>query len=60
MIGQMPTLHDDERAMDDAVWEKGKAWALLFAMITFPYYWHTMPARCASRRSMVAAALEEG
>jgi hypothetical protein len=30
-------------------------------MIAFPYYWHwhTMPARCAARRSMAAAVLAE-
>lgn len=42
---------------DDGSWAKGQGWALLIAMITFPYYWHTMPARCAARRSMVEAVL---
>lgn len=45
--------------VDDAAWTKGMGWALLIGVITFPYYWHTMPARCADRRSMVAAVLPE-
>lgn len=45
--------------VDDAAWAKGMGWALLIGVITFPYYWHTMPARCAARRSMVAAVLAE-
>lgn len=45
--------------VDDSTWAKGMGWALLIAMITFPYYWHTMPARCAARRSMVSAVLGE-
>ena len=44
--------------VDDAVWAKSRGWALLIAMITFPYYWHTMPSRCATRRSMAAAVLD--
>lgn len=43
--------------VDDATWAKGAGWALLIAMITFPYYWHTMPDRCAARRSMAMAVL---
>ena len=43
--------------VDDATWVKGMGWALLVAMITFPYYWHTMPARCAARLSMAQAVL---
>lgn len=45
--------------VDGAAWAKGMGWALLIGVITFPYYWHTMPARCAARRSMVAAVLAE-
>jgi aminoglycoside phosphotransferase (APT) family kinase protein len=49
----------DAISVDDAAWARGMGWALLIAMITFPYYWHTMPARCAARRSMAAAVLAE-
>lgn len=45
--------------VDDATWTKGMGWALLIAMITFPYYWHSMPARCAARRSMASTVLAE-
>lgn len=45
--------------VDDATWLKGVAWTLLIAVITFPYYWSTMPARCASRRVMAANVLAE-
>jgi aminoglycoside phosphotransferase (APT) family kinase protein len=43
--------------VDDVTWSKGRAWALAIAMMTFPYYWHSMPRRCADRRSMALAAL---
>lgn len=46
--------------VDDATWARGQGWALLIAMITFPYYWDTMPTRCAHRRAMAAAVLENG
>lgn len=46
-------------AVCDAEWTRGMGWALYIAMSTFPYYWHTMPARCAARRSMACAVLAE-
>lgn len=45
---------------DEAQWSRGMGWALLIATITFPYYWDTMPARCAARRAMAAAVISEG
>ncbi|WP_246391522.1 aminoglycoside phosphotransferase family protein [Nocardioides soli] len=45
--------------LDDATWAKSMGWALLIALITFPYYWQTMPSRCADRRAMAAAVLAE-
>ena len=42
---------------DDASWLRGAAWALLIAVITLPYYWRTMPARCADRLAMAANVL---
>jgi aminoglycoside phosphotransferase (APT) family kinase protein len=45
--------------VDDAEWAKGMGWAAFVAMVTFPYYWDTMPARCETRRTMVAAVLDE-
>lgn len=45
---------------DDATWSRGRAWALAVALMTFPYYWRTMPARCASRLVMARAVLADG
>lgn len=45
--------------LDDATWAKSMGWALLIALITFPYYWQAMPSRCADRRAMAAAVLAE-
>ncbi|MDX6357730.1 MAG: hypothetical protein QOH37_784, partial [Nocardioidaceae bacterium] len=33
--------------VDEATWLRGRAWALALALMTFPYYWTSMPARCA-------------
>lgn len=44
--------------VDDATWGRGRAWALAIALMTFPYYWHTMPQRCASRLVMARAVLD--
>ena len=46
--------------VDDATWQRAKGWALYIAFVTFPYYWDTMPARCADRRAMARAVLETG
>ena len=45
--------------VDDAEWLRGRAWALSIAVMTFPYYWHTMPQRCASRLVMARAVLDD-
>lgn len=45
--------------IDDASWARAKGWALLIAMITFPYYWDTMPARCSSRHTLASTVLAE-
>ncbi|MGN6129616.1 MAG: phosphotransferase, partial [Nocardioidaceae bacterium] len=46
--------------VDETTWARGAGWALLIAMITFPYYWESLPSRCAARRAMAAAVLERG
>jgi aminoglycoside phosphotransferase (APT) family kinase protein len=46
--------------VDDATWQRATGWALYIAFVTFPYYWDTMPARCADRRSMARAVLATG
>jgi aminoglycoside phosphotransferase (APT) family kinase protein len=45
--------------VDDVTWERGRAWALAIAVMTFPYYWHTMPDRCAARLAMAHAVLAD-
>lgn len=41
--------------VDEVTWLRGRAWALAIAVMTFPYYWHTMPDRCAARLAMAHA-----
>jgi len=45
--------------VDNASWTRAKGWAVLIAMITFPYYWKTLPARCSARRHMASIVLSE-
>ena len=45
--------------VDDVSWARGRAWALAVALMTFPYYWRTMPQRCADRLVMARAALAD-
>ena len=42
---------------DDETWLRGRAWALSLALMTFPYYWVTMPDRCASRLAVARSVL---
>jgi aminoglycoside phosphotransferase (APT) family kinase protein len=44
--------------VDDATWTASRGWALLIAMITFPYYGASMPVRCADRLAMAEAAIK--
>jgi aminoglycoside phosphotransferase (APT) family kinase protein len=45
--------------VDETSWLRGRAWALSLALITFPYYWSTMPDRCASRLAVVRSVLAD-
>ncbi|MEO6702659.1 MAG: aminoglycoside phosphotransferase family protein [Jatrophihabitantaceae bacterium] len=45
--------------VDEASWERGRAWALAIAVMTFPYYGKTMPGRCADRLAMAQAVLAD-
>ena len=57
-----PSARDELRrrlAVDDAAWLRGRAWALSLALMTFPYYWTTMPDRCASRVAVARAVLDD-
>lgn len=44
--------------VDDATWTASRGWALLIALITFPYYRASMPVRCADRLAMAEAAIK--
>ena len=44
---------------DDPTWFRGQAWALTLALGTFPYYWVTMPDRCASRLAIARSIIAE-
>lgn len=48
-----------EVGVDDATWARGRGWALAVGVMTFPYYWTTMPQRCHARRVMVEQVLGE-
>lgn len=45
--------------LDDETWLRGAGWALVIAVMTFPYYWRTMPRRCADRLAMARAVMQE-
>ena len=45
--------------VDEVTWLRGRAWALALAVMTFPYYWDTMPERCADRLAMARAVLAD-
>jgi aminoglycoside phosphotransferase (APT) family kinase protein len=45
--------------VDDETWLRGRAWALCLALMTFPYYWGSMPERCANRLAVARAVLAD-
>lgn len=45
--------------VDEVSWLRGRAWALAIAAMTFPYYWRTMPGRCAARLAMARSVLAD-
>jgi len=45
--------------VDELTWQRGKAWAMAIALMTFPYYWRTMPERCRARLAMARAVLDD-
>lgn len=57
-----PPARDTFRAVlgvDEVTWLRGRAWALAIAVMTFPYYWRTMPERCAARLVTARAVLAD-
>jgi aminoglycoside phosphotransferase (APT) family kinase protein len=64
LVGAWELLDPEARAefraevdVDDDEWLLGRAWALAIALMTFPYYWATMPERCESRLAMARQVL---
>jgi aminoglycoside phosphotransferase (APT) family kinase protein len=45
--------------VDEATWLRARGWALALAVMAFPYYWTTMPGRCARRLVMARAVLAD-
>jgi len=45
--------------VDQDSWLRGRAWALSLAVGAFPYYWRTMPERCARSLAMVRAVIAD-
>lgn len=43
----------------DDEWQVARAWAFAIAVMTFPYYWRTMPVRCRHRLVAAHAVLDE-
>lgn len=43
----------------DAEWMRGRAWALAIALMTFPYYWGTMPGRIKSRLALAQSVITD-
>ncbi|MCW2835148.1 MAG: aminoglycoside phosphotransferase family protein [Nocardioides sp.] len=54
-------VYFDALGVDEGARRRSMGWALAIAiaMMTFPYYWHTLAARCTARRPMAAAVLLE-
>ena len=50
-------LFRTEVRVDDHTWLLGRAWALAIAVMTFPYYWQTMPDRCIGRLALAQQVL---
>lgn len=45
--------------VDDATWLRGRAWAMAVSVMTFAYYWNSMPERCAARLALLDAVLAD-
>ncbi len=52
-------LFRERLGVDDAQWQRGRAWALAIALGCFSYYWNKMPERIADRLVMAKAALDD-
>ncbi len=45
--------------VSETEWLRGRAWALAVPLMTFSYYWHTMPDRIEHRTTMIRSVLDE-
>ena len=45
--------------VNDAEWQRGRAWALAISLGALSYYWHTMPGRRHDRLAMLRSALAD-
>jgi aminoglycoside phosphotransferase (APT) family kinase protein len=52
-------LFRTEAGIDDHTWLLGRAWALALAVMALPYYWRTMPERCAGRLAIARQVLAD-
>jgi aminoglycoside phosphotransferase (APT) family kinase protein len=48
-----------ELTVDELTWLRARGWALALSVMTFPYYWRTMPGRCAARLASARAVLAD-
>jgi aminoglycoside phosphotransferase (APT) family kinase protein len=49
----------DAVGVDEHEWRLGRGWALALALMALPYFWHSMPERCANRLAMAHAVLAD-
>lgn len=57
--GAARNVFRDAVGVDEGCWLAGRGWALALALMTFPYYWDTMPDRCASRLAIARSVLAD-
>ena len=55
--GEAREVFRRELMVDDAMWARGRGWALSVALIALPYYMHTNPAFVELSRRMIAEVL---
>jgi aminoglycoside phosphotransferase (APT) family kinase protein len=56
--GARTTFRDAVGVTEDE-WRVARGWALALGVMAFPYYWHSMPERCAQRLFMARQVLAD-
>jgi aminoglycoside phosphotransferase (APT) family kinase protein len=56
--GARTTFRDAVGVTEDE-WRIARGWALALGVMAFPYYWHSMPERCAQRLFMARQVLAD-